>query len=217
VTRTPASTPTAGRRYRDQTAPERHDARRVRLVEAALDAFHADGYPGTSIEQLCMEAGVSTRSFYEHFKSREQLLIALHDDLNARALEAVARAVAAAPPDDLPARAYAGVRAYFDVVTTDPRWARIAVIESVGVSPTAERHRQEALGRFADLIELEANHLAAAGVVPARDFRLTAIALVGAILGLVNTWSATPDWAGQVDDVIHEAAELIVAAASRPR
>jgi hypothetical protein len=40
---------------------------------------------------------------------------------------------------------------------------------------------------------------------------------VGAILGLVNTWTATPDWAGQVDDVVREAAELIVAAASRPQ
>ena len=48
-------------------------------------------------------AGVSTRNFYEHFASREELLIALHDDLNARALEAVARAVAATDPDDLAA------------------------------------------------------------------------------------------------------------------
>jgi AcrR family transcriptional regulator len=206
----------AGRRYGDKTAAERHDGRRARLIEAALDAFHADGYTGTSIEQLCARAGISTRNFYEHFDNREHLLIALHDDLNGRALEAVAGAVAAAPPDDLRARALAGVGAYFEVVTTDPRWARIAVIESVGVSPTAERHRQEALGRFAGLIELEVSRLADAGLVPKRDFRLTAIALVGAILGLVNTWTSTPDWADHVDEVVLEASELIVAAAARP-
>jgi hypothetical protein len=101
------------------------------------------------------------------------------------------------------------------VVTSDPRWARIAVVESVGVSPTAERHRQDALARFAALIELEVERMAAAGIVPARDYRLTAIALVGAINGLVNTWTVVPDWADQVDDVVEEATALIVAAATR--
>jgi AcrR family transcriptional regulator len=204
-----------GRRYGAQTAAERHDARRSRLVEAALDAFSEHGYAGTSIEQLCTRAGVSTRNFYEHFGSREQLLLALHDDLNARALLAVGEAVTGADPDDLAARAHAGVRAYFDVVTSDARWARIAVVESVGVSPAAERHRQEALGRFADLIELEADRFAGSGLAPVRNHRLTAIALVGAINGLVNTWTSTSDWAGQVDAVVREAAELIVAAITR--
>jgi AcrR family transcriptional regulator len=216
MTTTTGSGARAGRRYGDKTAGERHDERRARLVEAALDSFAADGYRGVSIEQLCARAGVSTRNFYEHFANREELLLALHDDLNARALDAVAKAVAATDPDDLDGRARAGVRAYFDVVTTDPRWARIALVESVGVSPTTERHRQEAIGRFADLIELEAARLADAGRVPARDHQLTAVALVGAINGLANTWTATPDWAGRVDDVVAVAADLVVAAITRP-
>ena len=205
-----------GRVYAEKTAEQRGAERRDRLVQAALDAFAEHGYPGTSIEHICAHAGVSTRSFYEHFAGKEGLLLALHDELNARALEAVAAAVAATDPLDLAARARAGVRAYFDVVTSDARWARIAVVESVGVSRTAERHRQEAIARFADLIELEAHRLAGEGLVPARDHHLTSVALVGAINGLVNTWSSTPDWAGRVDEVVDVAAELIVAAISRP-
>jgi AcrR family transcriptional regulator len=206
----------SGRRYADKTADERHDARRDRLIEAALDAFAADGYAGTSIEGLCSRAGVSTRSFYEHFESREEVLLALHDDLNTRALRAAAQAVAAADPDELRARAHAGVRAYFDIVTTDPRWARIAVVESVGVSATAERHRQQALDRFADLVEAEATRVADAGRAPKRDHRLTAVALVGAINGLVNTWTAAPDWGDRVDEVVDVATDIIVAAITRP-
>lgn len=205
-----------GRRYGDKTAGERHDERRARLIEAALDSFAEHGYHGTSVEQLCACAGVSTRNFYEHFSNRESLLLALHDDLNSRALQAAATAVAGADPDDLAARARAGVQAYFDVVTTDPRWARIAVVETVGVSPTAERHRREAIDRFADLIGAEASRLAAEGLVPKRDHQLTAVALVGAINGLVNTWTATPDWSHRVDDVVTVAADLIVAAIARP-
>lgn len=207
--------PKEGRRYGAMTAGERHDARRARLVEAGLELFAAHGYSSTSIEQLCARAGVSTRNFYEHFSGREELLLALHDDLNARALQAVALALAATDPEDLRARAHAGVLAYFGIVTSDPRWAKIAVVESVGVSRTAERHRQQALGRFAELIELEASRLADAGLVPARDYQLTAVALVGAINGLVNTWTTTPDWSDRVDDVVDVAAELIVAAITR--
>jgi AcrR family transcriptional regulator len=204
------------RTYAGQDAEQRHDARRARLVEAALDAFGTEGYRSTSIEQLCAAGGVSTRSFYEHFANKEELLLALHDDLNARALEAAAQAVAETDPDDLRSRAYAGVRAYFEVVTTDPRWARIALVESVAVSPTTEQHRQDAIARFAALIELEGRRLAEAGLLPARDYRLTSIALVGAINNLVNTWTSTPDWASRLEEVVAEAADLIVAAMSRP-
>ena len=212
----PPSTPAAtGRRYGDKTATERRTARRARLFDAAVDAFGSQGYRATSIEQLCTAAGISTRNFYEEFPGREELLIALHDDLNARALGAVVEALAPIDPDDLDARARAGVTAYFRVMTSDRRWARIALVESVGVSPDAEAARRAAIDRFADVIRFETTRLGDAGVLPRRDYRLTAIALVGAINGLINTWTAESDWDAQLDDVIDEASQLIVVAARR--
>lgn len=207
-----ATAPAPQRRYRDKTADERRSERRARLMEAAVEAFGTEGYRATSIEQLCARAGISTRNFYEEFRSREELLIALHDDLNERALQAVLKAIGETDPSDLEARAAAGARAYFTVMTSDRLWARIALVESVGVSPEAEAHRRAAIDRFADLIEAEATRLAGEGLVPKRDFGLTAAALVGAILGLINTWSATADWDARVDEVIAEAARLIVVA-----
>jgi AcrR family transcriptional regulator len=206
----------AGRRYADKTEAERRAERRSRLIETALNAFGTDGYRSTSIEQLCASAGISTRNFYEEFGNREELLIALHDELNARALEAVVEALAGIDPDDLPARADAGVRAYFRVMTSDRRWARIALVESVGVSPEAEAHRREAIDRFAGLIVIEAKRLGEAGVIPARDYELTSVALVGAINGLINTWTSEDDWDARVDDVGAEAARLIVRALTAP-
>jgi AcrR family transcriptional regulator len=206
-----------GRRYRDKTATQRRGERRSRLLEAALDAFGTQGYRATAIEQLCATAGISTRNFYEEFSSREELLLALHDDLNARALDAVIGAIANVDPGDLDARAQAGVRAYFHVMTSDRRFARIALVETVGVSPTAEAHRRAAIGRFAELLRLEATRLAHAGVLPDRDYTLTSIALVGAVEGLINTWTADNDWSGGIDQVIDEAAHLIVLALGRER
>jgi hypothetical protein len=60
----------------------------------------------------------------------------------------------------------------------------------------------------------EANRLADADVVPRRDYRLTSIGLVGAINGLINTWTASDDWDSQLDLVADEAARLIVLAIS---
>jgi AcrR family transcriptional regulator len=204
--------PASGRRYRDKSADERRRDRHEKLLEAAVEAFGTDGYAATSIEQLCASAGISTRNFYEEFSSREELLVALHDDLNARALQAVLEAIADVDPNDLEARANAGVRAYFTVMTTDRRWAKIALVESVGVSPEAEAHRRAAIDRFAEVLRLEAARLAGLGLVPERDYRLTATALVGAVEGLINTWTSDEDWAAHVEQVIAEAVRLIVRA-----
>ncbi len=205
---------TSGRRYASQTAEQRHTARRERLLEAALERFGTQGYPDTAINQLCSAANVSTRSFYELFESREQVLIALHDEINQDALMAVGEAIAELDPDDLPGRARAGVAAYLRTMTSDRRRARIALIESVGVSRTAEAHRQQAIARFATVIELEGERLATAGIVAARDFRLVSVALVGAINGLVNTWTSDPDWDAHTDAVVDVATDLIVAGLS---
>ncbi|MDQ3573052.1 MAG: TetR/AcrR family transcriptional regulator, partial [Actinomycetota bacterium] len=66
--------------------------------------------------------------------------------------------------------------------------------------------------RFADLLALEAAQLAEQGLVPRRDHRLTATALVGAINGLINTWTADDEWQARVDQIIDEATRLIVLA-----
>jgi AcrR family transcriptional regulator len=182
-------------------------------MEAAVDAFGTNGYAATSIEQLCTAAGISTRNFYEEFRTREELLVALHDELNAEAMAAVVEAIAHIDPDDLEARARSGAEAYFRVMTRDRRWARIALVESVGVSQTAEAHRREAVGRFAELLRLEMTRLGDAGLIPRRDYALSSVAVVGAINGLANTWTADDDWQSRFDDVVAEAARIIVAAA----
>jgi TetR/AcrR family transcriptional regulator, transcriptional repressor for nem operon len=55
--------------------PERGDAR-PRLLEAARDLIRARGFAGSSVDDLCREAGVTKGAFFHHFESKEALGVA---------------------------------------------------------------------------------------------------------------------------------------------
>ena len=154
--------------YRGQSNVERREDRRARLLAAGLELFGTAGYAATSIEGICGAAGVTARHFYEHFASREALLRAVYDDVVATARRAVLRALALAT--DAEARAVAGVRAFVRAYLEDPRRARIACIEVIGVSPDFERHRRSVIHAFATVIEAQAEALDAAGALSERNY-----------------------------------------------
>lgn len=209
-----------GRVYGGRSAEGRNAERRERLMAAGLEAFGTRGYQGTTIEQLCTSANVATRSFYEIFGTREALLIALHDDINARALVAVVEALEGAA-DDLHERAVTAFTAYLDVITADPRWVRITLRETVGASPATYAARRQAVGRFADFLHAELDRLAAAGVIPQRDHSLTAIAVVGGLTALVESLLPPSEQPAalrraNVDRVRAEGVRLILTAGAAP-
>ncbi|KAA0594989.1 TetR/AcrR family transcriptional repressor of nem operon [Azospirillum lipoferum] len=47
-----------------------------RLLDAALKVVRTKGYTATRIEDLCAEAGVTKGSFFHHFKSKDDLMLA---------------------------------------------------------------------------------------------------------------------------------------------
>src|SRR5262245_6470693 len=205
----------ASRPYRRQSLPERRADRRRRLIAAALDLFGRQGYAATSIEALCAAASVSTRNFYEEFASRDLLLVAAHDHVNAQVLQEVGDALSRQKATGPRRRALAAVRAFVRGMTRDPRWTRIAYREVVGVSPAVETGRRNWMRRWARLIEGEADSWSRQGLVPQRSFALTAIGLVGAINELVADWSSRPD-PPALGRVIEEIVRLCVSALTAP-
>lgn len=188
------------RSYGGRSAEQRRAERRERLLSAALELFGTQGYAATSIERLCTAAAVSTRNFYEEFASRETLLIALHDDLNTRAISALTDTCAQAADVELAERVERSVRACVAVTTADPRWARINHIEIVGVSADAERHRMAWRERWAKAIHSLSDDAQPAG----SPDPLTSVAMLGAADSLIQHWLAT----GHADSADYIAAEL---------
>lgn len=55
--------------------PEKRDAR-TKLLDAALKVIRAQGYAGTSVDDLCRAAGVTKGAFFHHFASKDALGVA---------------------------------------------------------------------------------------------------------------------------------------------
>jgi AcrR family transcriptional regulator len=69
------------------------------LFDAALAVMERNGYADAAVADILAEAGLSTRSFYRHFHSRDQLLCALYrHEAEGAAARLVARVGAAATP-----------------------------------------------------------------------------------------------------------------------
>lgn len=62
------------------TAPEL-ERRKARVMEVATDLFVANGYAATSLVDIAREAGVATRTLYQHFGDKEAIF---HDVIFAR-------------------------------------------------------------------------------------------------------------------------------------
>ncbi|KAB1140398.1 helix-turn-helix transcriptional regulator [Streptomyces luteolifulvus] len=193
-------------RYGGKTAEERQAERRRRFLDAALQLFgDTPGYRSTTVAALSEAAGLSTRQFYEEFRTLEDVLAALHLQVNAWAEEAVVAAVAGAGPLPLAERAAAIFRAYAANVTGDPRRVRITFVEIIGVSPRLEEQRLSRRSRWVDLVCAEAAAAVARGEAAPRDYRIAATAFIGSVNGLLHDWNA-----GWVDATLDEVVDELV-------
>ncbi|MDQ1021895.1 TetR/AcrR family transcriptional regulator [Streptomyces afghaniensis] len=193
-------------RYGGKTAEERQAERRRRFLDAALQLFgDTPGFRATTVAALSETAGLSTRQFYEEFRTLEDVLAALHLKVNDWAEAAVLEAAAGAADLPLVERATAIFRAYAGNVTADPRRIRITFVEIIGVSPRLEEQRLARRAGWVDLICAEARAAAARGEAAPRDYRLAATGFIGSVNGLLHDWSA-----GWVDATLDEVVDELV-------
>lgn len=197
------------RRHRGLLPQERRADRRRRLMEAGLELFSTLGYHGTTIERVCAQAGVTARHFYEEFPSREALLVALYDEGAERAMNAVVEALATTTGGPR-RRTRTSIAAFVHALLDDPRLGRVLTVEVVGVSPALERRRRLVMRSFARVVEIEVNRVAAEGHIAKRDYRLAALALVGATNELVIDWILS-DKRPPIDDLVDEIAWIYLA------
>lgn len=175
------------RGYGGRSAEALIDERRQRLMAAALELFGTQGYASTSIDRICSEAKVTTRHFYEQFADKEALLITVFEKIME---ETQVHVLTVLMDQKLPTegRLFAALDAFMEAQLNDPRRARLTTTEVLGVSSTTEARRNAVMSRFAQLVEIYINTLVNNGELPARNYRILAIGIVGAMHELQIAW-----------------------------
>lgn len=173
--------------------------------------FGTVGYAMSPVGAICKTANLSNRQYYEEFADREALLIALYDDINNKALEAVSAALAELESPTFVDRVRTALEAYVSYTASDLRRAQVAYVQIVGVTPAIEAFRLEWRRRWVNLISELVRAAIERGEVHERDYNLAASAYVGAVNGLLQDWCATEDRA-PLSDVIAELTRIAAAA-----
>jgi AcrR family transcriptional regulator len=185
------------------SASERVAARRERLLHAALERYGTHGFIATGVKDVCRQAGLTDRYFYESFHDSSQLFTATYDRTAAELLALVASRVAAVRPEpELQVRA--AIETFVRALAEDPRKARVLFVETASAGEDAERHVRTSLRRFADLVAATARpHLPPA--IPNRLIQMGALSLVGAIERVIIELQD-----GHLDATIEEITDYLV-------
>jgi AcrR family transcriptional regulator len=137
------------------------------------------GYGDMSVEDVIVTAGVSRRTFYEHFKNKHEAFIVAYDTVVEQLLGGVQSAYQSEAT--FAERLRSGLAAFLDFVAREPAFARMCIVEALAAGPDAVKRRNDAMAAFATLIDQNARELGTSLDPPA----LTGETIVGGVYEVV--------------------------------
>jgi AcrR family transcriptional regulator len=183
---------------RSANAPERrlprgrHDlprefvarTQRDRLIDAMAHTVAAQGYPATSLGDVCAAAGVSTKAFYQHFADKEACFLATFE----RGVVLLQKSVLSAygQPGRWPERMRSGLATLLGTLATEPAFASLAVVEVLAAGSRALACRRGLLDSYQQFFA-EAPRRAGQPEVP----RTAVEAVVAGVYGVIFECVAT--------------------------
>jgi len=169
-------------------------ARRVQLLESALEVFVAQGYHAAAMDDIAERAGVSKPVLYQHFPGKLELYLALLDESCDTVVDACTEALEST--DDNKQRVTATVQVFYDYVAS-ARGAFRLVFESDLTNEPAVRERVDRVTRecaeaIADVIHEDTG-------LTDEQSRLLAVSLVGMAQVSARFWLDTSGELSQED------------------
>jgi AcrR family transcriptional regulator len=158
---------------------------RQRIAETALRLFLADGFDGTTLDVIAAESGISRRTFFSYFKSKDDILLfsqdahwrAMYDDLLKTS------------PDMSPLEAVRDIMVkYMARYTTE----EMVAIDTLMRSSATLQSRKQAF--YAEQEQVLFTHLCEVWRQPERRTALRMVAMVsmGAMRVTTQTWNEQP-------------------------
>jgi AcrR family transcriptional regulator len=129
------------------------ESQRQRILQAMIEVVSERGYPETRVVDVIGIAGVSRKTFYELFTSKEDCFLATYDVLLATLLGDTGRGFESQPGAPWAERIAAGLGALLDDLAEHPDEARFAIVEVLAAGPKALARRDAALRQFTGFID----------------------------------------------------------------
>ena len=154
---------------------------KMRLMSGMLDAIGEQGYIGTSVADVLSRAGISRRTFYEHFSDKEDCSLQAYDHVTTMLFDTIAGSFAGYRRWQDAMRA--GLDVLLRTVAANPRFARACLVEVLTVGPEGVRRRDAALTPFQQFFEMARELAPAEASIP----ETVSETLVGGILETICT------------------------------
>lgn len=197
---TPASAPKE-RQFKGMSLSERKQARRDKLIEAGIQAYGTQGFFSVTVKDICNEAKLTERYFYESFKKSEQLFqtifLKLIDELQQNVMQAIMQA--STDPEKM---IDAGLTALLTTLKDNPQMARIIYIDAMLVQ---ELHNQatiqETMLRFDRMIHAFVMLMMPQMNRSEREIALVSTGLNGYVTQIAIRWVMS-DFKSPLEDVL---------------
>jgi AcrR family transcriptional regulator len=131
---------------------------RAAIVKTASRLFYQQGYSNTGINQIIAEAGIAKSSLYQHFRSKEELLLAYLEETGLQTMEALSNA---AEQGNTPKEKLLAIFDYLEILADDPEFYGCHFLNMVYELPAdAVRIREQIKKQKDSIRELFRNILA---------------------------------------------------------
>jgi AcrR family transcriptional regulator len=184
-----------------------HQHRR-RLLEGMAHSVAAKGYPDTTIADIVREAAVSRRTFYEHFTTKAECLIALYVASSHNGLKVLRDAID--PTHEWQTQVETALAAYFGSMAESPVLMRTLFIEILGLGPEGLAARRRVNREIADYM---------LGVVNAGRAQTLSPELGTAVVGGINELVLQyieQDKVARLPELVGPASQLLRAVTQEP-
>lgn len=181
--------------HRVRVGAERRSKTRLKLLECALGVLHEKGLDSAVIEDFIAAAGVSRGTFYNHFDTVNQLLLALATEMSDELLATVDPIVLTIKnPVE---RFSAGTRLYMHVAVLYPMWG--AFISRVG---TRVATRGQLIEKY---LTRDLTDALAAGLIKVDNVLIARDMVLGSIFYGIETMVTEPTHASHPEHLIKTA------------
>ena len=170
---------------------------RIRLMGAMLEAVGEQGYIATSVADVLARAGISRRTFYEHFSDKEDCYLQAYDHVASILTAAVGEALQGHRRWQEAMRA--GLELFLRTVAQNPRVSRAMMVEVLAVGPAGIQRRDASLTPFQQFFEMARELAPAEASIP----ETVSETLVGGILETISARVMRDD-AEQVPELLEQ-------------